>query len=271
VADFTSTQTLENGEYVERCRVGAEDLVRKVPIPTTHVRWSRKGAMRAYVIATGVLRLLVRMLYLFPVLIVVKIVLFVLSVPIGDLITVWFVMLVVALFAVLSIVILLMLFVGPRSERHKHAALMFHAPTGGERLFKRAAGTRIVGRIDAGLEVGDPVLTDRWTEGDGGLVRSFSGSSFVLVDDSGGTPIAVELLGCPLLVDYENGEAVVRQGERVEIVAQNVQSVMHLEDSHLQEIVQRAAGGLVPYRQTEAAVRVASSLAGEPVLIRRVP
>lgn len=246
--------------------MAGRDLVRDVPVPTTHVRWSRKGAMRVFVMTTGLLRLLVRLLYLFPALVALKLVLFMMHVHMGDLIIVAFVELVVVIFALLAIVVLLMLVVGPRKERGKHSSLVYWPPSPSQarRLLSRGA-TRVTGRVEAGLEAGAEVLSEEWSSGADGFERKVSGSSFLVVPDEG-TTVAVELLGCPLLLDLK----ALSQGDRVEIVAAEARQVIHLDDPRLDEIVRNAGPGLAPYRETESTTLVVSSTPESPVVIRRV-
>ena len=268
--DFTSRQTLRNGEYTEECHLGGRQLVRPVPIPLTHVQWRRTGALRTYQAATGVLRLLVRLLYLFSALVVVKLVLFALGIPAGDWITVAFVVLVCALFASLVAVAFLFMLVGPRSERQKHGALELHAPGQAARKRLLAEGkTRVAGRVDAGLEAGATVLVEQWVQGDAGLERRVSGSSFVVRPDEG-PPVVVELQGCPLLfLGADQGEATLRQGDRVELVGSASRTVTHLEDTRLDDLVRNGAPGLAPYRESDSTTLVVYSTPERPVVIHR--
>jgi hypothetical protein len=264
----------------ERYTLAGDPGARSVEIPRTHVRRVATGLVRVYDLAAKMLRGLVRTLYMFPILIVAKIILRLMNAPGGDLVTVGFVGLVVALFGMFSVVLLLTAIVGPRSKREDGLKLVFHAPTKRERDRIAAnmlpdPGVHVVGRVDAGLAPGTTVLAEHWGDDHGKLVRFFEASSFVVVPDQD-APVVVELAACPVvLAPYDRGQEhvavpgvgavtplgsfVLRQGERVEILASRGHPGTH-------PVLHESA--MTPYRETEATATVVSSTEADPVVIR---
>lgn len=197
---------------------------RWVPIPWTHLRLEATGRAATYEAARAVVRILVKGLWLFPVLLVPKAILWGLDVWYGDLITVAFVVLVVITFGGLSLLSLLHLLAGAKSDRAAAARLRVSlpkritVPEAAEALHLPAAAIappsalaqiaasgatygplRLRGTVDAGISFGQPVITERWAEIDGAVVRVVVGSSFALRIE-GGPLVAIELLASPVLL-----------------------------------------------------------------------
>ncbi len=282
MADYVAAQFGSEERYV----LGdAEPARRTIELPKSHVRREASGAVRFYDLLRALLRLFARAVYVFPALVVVKLALWLAGVWWGDLLTVAFVALVVATFAVLALTVLMFAIVGPPEDRRTRLA--FAAPR--DDVFERAARTvptRISGRVDAGLEPGAPVLVDQWTLGER-LVRYVEGRSFVVVPDDG-PPCAVEITGSPVIVGPHDevdvvppdgaarlGEHtpsraarfVVRQGDRVEIVAQDVTEGAHLEDARLHALVESVSSA-GPYRAADATATLVRCSATARTVIR---
>ncbi len=232
-----------------------------------------------YGVATRGLRVLVRALYLFPLLVVVKIVLYAMHVAWGDYITVGFVGLVVALFGMFVVVMLLMAIAGPRPKSTTTTLVFFPPkPADAERIIAEVVPSpalRMTGRVDAGLDEGAVVLEEHWGDNGGTIVRFFEGSSFVVFPD-GASPVVVELEACPVvLARYDAGKDhlavpgigavaplghfVLRQGERVEIVASQAHPGTH-------PVLQNSSA-LTPYREAESTMKVTSTT-DRPIVIR---
>ncbi len=259
MADFTK---------VEQFALAGHD--RSARLPTTHLRPKPRAALGIYTLATSLLRVLVRLLYLFPILILVKIVLFAMHKPASDGITLAFVGLVVALFGMFAFVMLLIAILGPRSTRGATGELVFRAPRDSEadniiaRVVSRTP-IRVVGRVDAGLDPGATVLEESWSEKDGKMVRSVEASSFVVFPDEG-APVVVEIAACPILIArYEHDETslarfVLKQGDRVEVAAKTSHPGTHVA---LQKIDEAK-----PYREAESTAMAITSSDDTPLVIR---
>ena len=203
-------------------------------------------------------------------------------------VTLAFVLLVVATFALFALTVLMFAVVGPPDQRKTR--LEFAAPRDVD--FERAARgapARIVGRVDAGLEPGAPVLVEQWTLGER-LVRYVEGTSFAIVQESG-PPCVVEITGSPLIIArYDEAESaapevagrleglgtsapapaarcVVRQGDRVEILAHDVTQGAHLEDARLHALVESLAP-VGPYRAPDATALLVRCSPTAPVVLR---
>jgi hypothetical protein len=261
----------------ERYTIDGEAYERSASVPETHLRAKPTGMSRVYAVATGSLRVVVRAFYLFPVLVVAKIVLFAMHARVGDYITVAFVVLVVTLFGLLAVVMLLVAITGSRSQR-PGGTLVFHAPSksDAQRMVKgRSVAVRVMGRVDAGLEPGATVLEEQWGENGGKLVRFFEGRSFVVVPDEG-APVVVDLDACPLvLARYDRTTTalavpgigsvkplarwLLRQGERVEIIAPQARPGTHA-------LLQSEAA---PYRDAGGTM-VATGTPASPLIVRAI-
>jgi hypothetical protein len=289
--DYVSAQFATENGCSERYVLGeGAPVERAIDLPATHVRRVAKGAARVYELSRVLLRVAARALYVFPALLVVKAALWLAGVWWGDLITVAFVLMVVAFFAIFALTVLLYGIVGPRALRDPTERLLFAAPPAD--TFARAAelaSTRVVGRLDAGLDPGAPVIVEQWSRGER-LVRYVEGCSFAIVPDEG-APCVVELSAAPLLVGpYEVGKAeppetagrlqalgvdgaapsarcVVRQGDRVELVGHDAQPTARIEDARLHALVESAAP-TGPYRESEASALLVRCTVTAPVALR---
>jgi hypothetical protein len=282
VAELSSVLEVKGGVANERLTLGGSTEKRSVDVPASHVRSVPTGLVRVYVGATRLLRVLVRTLYMFPILLVTKVALHLMHAPGGDYITVGFVVLVIALFGVFAAVMMLLALVGSRSQRQAGMTTAFRPPSRREidgliaRTLPKAAVT-VTGRVDAGLEPGATVLEERWGNNAGTLVRFVEGGSFAVLPD-GGEPIIVDLTACPLvLAQYEHerepfavpgigavtplGRYVLRQGETVEVIASHGKPAAH------PLLLNTAAA--TPYRESEGAMTtVVTSTPAHPVVIR---
>ncbi len=271
---------------IERYAVDGEpERERTIECPWAYVRPGATGLARAFGHVTLALRLLVRALYLFPILVLVKVVLHVVHpTPEEDYITVAFVVLVVVLFGVLALVMFFFALLGPRSSREKRVRLVFRPPTPRDadgirtRALPRGGSVRVLGRVNAGLDGEATVLEDSWGDDAGSVVRFFEGSSFVVAPDDG-TPVVVELHACPVLVaSYRNadkpqlvvpgigavtplGRFTLRQGDRVEVIA---------DEGHPGTHPVLPGDGPNPYREAETEATVMTSGPSSPVVIRLV-
>lgn len=292
--DFACAQDLRSDACLERYVLrGGPPLERPIPLPTTHVRPTRSGAALAHAAVGRAVRILARALYVFPALIVAKLILWLVGSWYGDLITVAFVLLVVAFFAALALWLMLHAIVGPRSTRTRGAALAFAPPSA--RDAERIAGAlppattaRFVGTVDAGLTPGEPVVVEEWSERDGRLLRLVEGRSFVL-RASDRAPAAVELAGAPILLGRPDEPAssaalvvasalapsrpeptwrsVLRQGDRVELAAEGAVAGLPIEHPGLRALVaSSSASG--PYRAGEGSTVLARSTPEAPVVLR---
>jgi hypothetical protein len=189
------------------------------------------------------------------------------------------VVLVCATFGVFAMLMMMIAIVGPRSQRIKRMVLTFTPPTKRDvaRVIKQSTtgAVRVVGRVDAGLEPGATVLDEQWGEDQGSFVRFFEGSSFVVVPDEG-APVVVELSGCPvILAHYAKpddlavpgigavnplGRWVLRQGERVEVIASESHPGTHP--------ALQSSAALAPYREAEGTSTAVTSKPTAPVVIR---
>jgi len=275
-ADYTSILRVTNDASIERFVLGgASPIDRPVPVPMSHVRRVATGALVVYRVVVAVLRVLVRALYLFPLLLVAKISLWATGSWYGDLLTVGFVCLVVAFFTVFALTMLMHVIVGPRSKRGNRTSFVFAPPRPRDvsRIASRLAPdapTRIIGVLDAGLEPGAPVLVEEWSERDGGVERSFEGQSFVVLAE-GGSPTVVELAAAPVLIAaYEEAgharRCVLRQGDRVELIAAGAEPAARIEDSRLRALLD-AASPVDPYRGAESTAILVRSTPEQPVVV----
>jgi hypothetical protein len=172
------------------------------------------------------LKVLVRALYLFPVLIVAKIAFWIADSSLGDLISLVFVGLVLITFFLLSILVALYPFVGPPSVRkHKvkldlvvpdrdnadralvHTRAQLIQPSRAIELAdlgpkpERPDPVRIRGRIGIGArgEPGEPVVQVGWVERDG-VVASLCMARVFALEAEGQPPVVIELDACPWLI-----------------------------------------------------------------------
>jgi hypothetical protein len=266
----------------ERYTVGGDtERERSIERPRAYVLPAAVGLVRVYGHVTLALRLLVRALYLFPIVVLVKILLHVVHpTPEEDYITVAFVVLVVALFGVLALVVFFFALLGPRSSREKQTRLVFRPPTAREAdrvgILPQGGAVQVVGRVSAGLDTGATILEDSWGDDAGTIVRSFEGRSFVVAPDDG-TPVVVELQGCPVLVGSYGtadttrlvvpgvgavmplGRCTLREGDRVLLIA---------DQGHLGTHPLIHADGASPYREAETGALVVTSEPSRPVVIR---
>jgi hypothetical protein len=153
------------------------------------------------------------------------------------------------------------------------------------------AAARLTGRVDAGLESGEPVLVEEWSRGEH-LARYVEGRSFAVLPDGDATPCIVEIAGAPVFVarysDDEDAAAaltvagrlqgrtrepgptsrcVLRQGQRVSLVARTSQPSARVEDGRLLGLIAKA-GPADPYRGSESPGIVVRSTPEDPVFIQ---
>ena len=298
--DYASAQYASEKGYRERYVLGegTAPLERSIALPATHVRATTRGAaLLFHAFVTRLLRVSALALYLFPLLVIAKIVLFFSESVWSDYITVGFVLLVVVFFAFFALTVLSYAIVGPRSKRA--TALAFEPPSANdvERVVARFvpnATARVTGRVHAGLASGEPVLVEEWERG-ASLARFVEARSFAILPDDGTTmPCAVAIAGAPVLVaqyadDDESARAlttaanlrlrgdarepaprsrcVLRQGQRVAIIARKSELATGIEDRRLLEhIADDGPGG--PYRGAETQGIVVRSTAEEPLVIQ---
>lgn len=284
--------TSKKGVLSERVVLGdgRNPIERAAIMPQTHVRTVLSGIARVHAFFALILRLTARALYLFPILIIAKIVLWLLREPAGDYITVGFVLLVCFFFANFAVTILLHAIMGPRSSRRTTARLVFEPPAL-EDVEKVAAAmrpdVRVTGRVDAGLAEGEPVLVEEWSSSDDGLSRYVEGRSFVVIPDTG-APCVVELVASPLLIARYDEESIsaltiagtlgssdapgprsrciIRQGQRVAIAGHDPIPAVRIEDARLRALL--PANALPdPYRGAEATGILIRSTPERPVII----
>lgn len=326
-ADYVALQLLRGpSDTRERIRRrGGPFGERQAAIAWSHLHLVPTGSARVYTVARHAVRVLVKAVWLFPILLVPKLVLRVTGVWQGDLITVGFVVLVVVAFGSLSLLTLLHLLAGSKSQREASAKLALALPDGnadllrevpealalppprrtdaalleqiahGEQLSPRLS-LIVRGRVDAGVATGTPVLSDRWLETGGNVVRVFAGLDFTIVAE-GAPPALVELGACPTplgpyradaldglppsdawaelspMLAREEGldtpdlatavSCVVRQGDMVEVVA--------AEHEAIEDLAQLGSGQSsgAPYRGGEPrrGVRLSCTPAA-PLLVR---
>lgn len=298
--DYACAQYASGKGYRERYVLGegTAPLERGIDLPASHVRATTRGAaLLFHAFVTRLLRTSARALYLFPVLVVVKVVLFFEKSPWSDYLTVGFVLLVVVFFAFFALTVLSYAIVGPRSKRA--TALAFEPPSASDvELVASAvvpnATTRVTGRVHAGLASGEPVLTEEWSCGDH-LARFVEARSFaILPDDGASMPCAVEITGAPVLVgeysdadgaaspttaarklrlhgdpreDAPRSRCVLRQGQRVMIVARRSELATRVEDRRLLEHIAGDGPG-APYRGAETQGIVVRSTPEEPLVLQ---
>jgi hypothetical protein len=224
------------------CRVAAAREGRLAPaevcpLPGLYLQ-PRTGAVGAVLSAyKRLVRLLVWLLYLFPVLLVPKIVLLFFpqrigTLLIGDVITVAWVGLLVVFFAVLAALLALVALAGPRSRRSKGWAV---SPPGDVPLARALAALsparmrtpdarrlhaivdellkggeaaptplQLRGRVERfGSAPGD-LLSDRWFEYPSGIVRELAGLPFLLVDEGQPPIVIVPGAATTLLAPYRH-------------------------------------------------------------------
>jgi hypothetical protein len=296
--DYASAQWPTKDGYRERYVLSqGAPLERAVRAPVEHMQMTSSGVVRFYQASAQLLRVLSRAIYFFPVLIIAKIVLFLMSNPIGDLITVAFVLLVVTFFAVFALTVLLFAIVGPKAQREARSHVAFAEPRAADldRIIADAqVSVRISGKIDAGLEHGAPVIVEQWARGER-LVRHFEGRSFALIVD-GKPHCVVELAASPVIVThYENtnaesaaleiagrlegrtqprgpvGRCVLRQGDVVEVLAREATRTPRIEDERLRALVENTGDDAGPYRAADASTLLVRCTMESPVVIISLP
>ena len=232
--DLISLGLLSGGSYHERSgRAGRPLKTQRSKPPTLQVRQVRSGLHRVFVGLKRLIRPFVRALYLFPLLLIAKVVLWVMEHPAGDYITVGFVGLLLVFFSLLAVLALLYPLVGPASRRKTAPALALNdldaaraeAALGAEGLelttaarlesLLRSPGevqaaVRVRGRVRAASRAGsqgDPLLLDGWVEGEAVVARLFCGSALALEAGEGAPPVLLDLQAPPLLVGRYAGGA----------------------------------------------------------------
>jgi hypothetical protein len=234
--DLISLGLLRGDIYHERSgRVGRPPKTQRSKPPTLQVRQVRRGLHRVFVGFKRMIRPFVRALYLFPLLLIAKIVLWLMEHPAGDYITVGFIALLLIFFTLLAVLALLYPLVGPASQRKTSPTLALgdldaaraeaEAALGAEGLELTTAARleallRSPGAVQAAVRVrgkvraatrsssaGDPLLLDGWVEGDAVVARLFCGSALALEAGEGAAPVVLDLQAPPLLVGRYTGGA----------------------------------------------------------------
>ena len=202
----------------------------RAALPALYLSRAASAGVRAFHALGRILRPLVIAMYLSPLLLVPKLVLYLLGRPEGDYLIVGFCALAVTFFTLLSVLALLYVVVGPRSRRAAHlelhldgsledalrAARLGTVPVASPQALDRALGgkrpggaLRVRGRVGrySAAEGSDPaVLRDAWHKGDPEVCRVLSGRPFALF--CGEQLLVVDPRGQPLLVgDYQPGFA----------------------------------------------------------------
>jgi hypothetical protein len=287
--DYASAQwPTEHGWRERYVLAQSAPVERATNVPSTLMRATSSGAVRLYEGTTRVLRVAAKALWLFPVMLVPKIVLWVMGNPIGDLITVLFVLLVVAFFGIFAFTVLLFAIVGPKKSRMSRSHLAFAEPRISDVLgILGDTPVRIRGRIDAGIEQGTPVLVEQWSRGER-LVRHVECRSFAVMVE-GKPACVVEIAAAPILVGrygdsddtalevasrlegrtHERASAsrcVLRQGDEVEIIAREAQRTPRVEDERLRALVE-GTGDAGPYRAADASTLLVRCTPEQPVVI----
>jgi len=240
-SDYVGVQLLEPDQGSELGSRG-DAALREQRLEDTAVCFVAEpiGVLRAFEGVKRVLRVLVRALYLFPALLVVKLALWVAALQgqrqlgtLGDYLTVAFVLLVVVFFATLSLLVLLHVWVGPRSARGRHRVPRFELPTaeargrsralavapeprilkdpGGEPLdlerFVLGAKIRVRGELLAidGSASGGPLLRESWLAEEGRAARLVRARSFAVVA-TGQPTVGVQIDAAPWLLLEGAGE-----------------------------------------------------------------
>ena len=207
---------------------GSDTRSRNVKPPAAYYPLHASGLLRFFLNLKDLLRLFVRAIYLFPILLVAKLVLWIMDLWYGDLITVAFVGLLVIFFALFAVWVLLYAFVGPPSKRKGDPRFALPEPdqlrevarrwgseglpvtTGTEELQRLAGGgategddvLRIRGKIHGGypLDEARSVAVDVWEAGeDQKATRVFAGRTFAVTGE-GQPPVLVRLQGAPWIV-----------------------------------------------------------------------
>jgi len=297
--EYASVQRFESPQtgHEHYLRHGGIVAERAVSLPETHVRFVPTGGARLYDAVRLLLRLLVRALYFSPILLVPKVALFAMDSWYSDIITLAFVLLVVALFAMASLLVLLHLVVGPRSVRRKKSRIAF-APPRADLLLPESARLSVTGRIDAGAGAlpGEMVLFERWEEEAGKLTRTLWMKRFAVVSDDQ-PPVIVDIEAAPAVyAPYrpDPGEApppaiakalralgldafeqaapscTLRHGDIVELAASDTASIPDVDEVPLGNRQLRLAtdeGG--PYRGGESVPgTLAKSTLADPIVLR---
>ncbi len=183
-------------------RFGIDDTDRKVPFSPWHLGRQVSWAVRALEILKPLLRVAATGLYLSPLFIVPKAVLFFLDMPEGDWLVVGFVGLVLLFFSLLALTALMFVVAGPRSKRQ--ILLSF---TGGDDLMKALAqrglgapgATRVQGRITGGAsQSGAAVVRELWLAREDRALRLTTSRPFALRHDE--RHVLVDPVGAPWLV-----------------------------------------------------------------------
>lgn len=198
---------------------------RSTETPPPQIVLRHRGVARVLQGLKVVIRLMVKVIYLFPVLLVAKLVLLLMDHPAGDMITLAFVALVVVFFSLFALLFLLYPFVGPPSKRKPVPRLRLHEAGDLDDAAERAGYDRVApttshllaelcepdaverepvllrGRVmpTARQEDGDAVLRDCWLQKDDTVMRLLAGGSFTVCAE-GAPPVVVSLEGCLHLV-----------------------------------------------------------------------
>lgn len=187
---------------------GGKTREAQVPWPEPHVVRRFGGATRLFYALKGATKHLVRLVYVFPLLLLLKAVLWALDIWLGDAITVVFVGLLVALFALVALLVGLYPLVGVPSRRRGAPALDLEAVASLARARGGPKpGWRATGAVDAGApdEPLAAVVADYWFVCGDRLARLLLVRGFALCGGDP-APLVVEPVAAPLLLQ--------RYGER---------------------------------------------------------
>ncbi len=307
------------------CRTGTEsaDDLRAGALPASHLEVRFGGATTLLEAQRRVLRVLARALYLFPLLLVVKLILYVLARPGGDLLTLAFVGLVLLFFLALIVYLILFLVAGPPSTRVPHRRF---APPDGPLdealagLARELAPTPIAELSQLAEEEHAPraprpirlqgiarafnpearsphgLLLDAWDAGPDALRRCCRVEPF-LVEAEGQPPVVVAPRHPPVLIagypEVERGSlepevrallerlgagetstrlAVLREGDRVELVAEEAAPVRSLDELAVWKVAYAPSESAAasPYRSDRARrALLVEGTEDRPLILRR--
>ncbi len=224
--DHLELTLVDQDRRVTLARAGAAPAREgSIDTPPPQITERHRGAALLLQGIKAVIRVMVKVLYLFPVLLVAKLVLLLMDNPAGDMITVAFVGLVVVFFLVFALLFLVYPLAGPPSRRKPVPRLaLFEAGDldgAAQRAgYDRVASTsphrlaelcepdaveqepvRLAGRVvpTAQQDAGDAVLRDCWLMKGDVVMRMMAGGSFTVCAE-GAPPVVVSLEGAVHLV-----------------------------------------------------------------------
>jgi len=238
---------------------GVQPKGRHIPLPSLYFKQRSRGLLLIFRGLKRLMRLLVKAIYLFPALLVAKVILWTLDIQAGDLITLVFVILVVLFFGLLALLGLLFPLVGPRSKRKSNLKFDLEGadldrglawmklrrlkPTPAARLRalcstrapKKQKPIRLRGRLHLCTRDTLPdglLLSESWVEQDQHIARLMAGRLFVLMEPDQPPVVIVAEIGCWLVGRRNHGPVSFELGEQARHRVQNW--------------LQRKSGDLIP-------------------------